>query len=64
MISTAGMKKVTYKDENDLDAGVVVHYKNHLYMTGNRYQEFVELYQTNKFKRVVPIKSVYSLIPC
>lgn len=61
-IETENPERITYKDESDLDAGVVVFYRGKAYTTGNRYKGLVELYAKNKFRRTAKIKDVYSLL--
>ncbi len=49
-----------FKDENDLQGGVKVKYRNKIYITGNRYHDHVELYNDdNELKYIARIKSVY-----
>jgi hypothetical protein len=55
-------EKIRYKDENDLDAGVVVLYRGKAYTTGNRYKGLVELYAKNKFRRTAKISEVHSFL--
>jgi hypothetical protein len=40
-------------DEDTLNAGVDVVWKNQLYTTGNRHHSFVELWSGKKFKRTI-----------
>ncbi len=54
------MRKMGYKNENDLRAGVEVHYLKSTYITGNRRNGFVKLYKNGKFSKIVPIKMVWS----
>lgn len=53
--------KIRYKNEEDLNAGVVVFWKGKKYSTGNRYKDQVELYYNGDFCRTVKIEEVFSL---
>lgn len=49
------------KNENDLDGGVKVLWRNKVYVTGNRRHEKVELYKNRKFIRIVNISSIRAI---
>lgn len=56
------VREIHYENEDDLDAGVVVFYKDKPYITGNRYHDEVELYYCGKFITTTKIKEVYSQV--
>jgi hypothetical protein len=45
-------------NEDTLDAGVEVEWEGQLYLTGNRYKDFVELWRDKQFVRTVKMSEI------